>query len=316
MPPRFAYWTILVGGAATAFRTREREELLPTVTQLRRRNADVVLRYFSNGKLWDSPEQARWAGKNARPQTPHRDRTWRPGGEHKDPRARFGKERPQKKRDARPHSEGQRERQGRDAREGEHRRPHASEGDARRAAGHSEKPRRESAHTKHAQTRRDAQPRHEGQHRQEGQHRHAPARRRDRKPRDDREPRNDREQRHTGKPWQDRQPRHDSRGDPRGQRQDASAPRGQNQERGPKAPDRDRRATFKAREPWKRRPAAKPQRPPVERSHQSPPPGRRDRGDIPIERLEAEPRPRTDASPDQPPAAERVVVRPKPPERG
>src|SRR6185436_15412828 len=91
MPPRYAYWTILIDGKATAFRAREREELLPTFNQLARKNADIAMRYFARGKLWDTPEQAQWAGKNLGRETPgdKRSRDWRPGGEHKDPRARF-----------------------------------------------------------------------------------------------------------------------------------------------------------------------------------------------------------------------------------
>jgi hypothetical protein len=88
MPPRFAYWTILVDGKATAFRAHDREELLPTLNQLRRKNADVSLRYFARGKLWDSPEQSRWADKNLGGSGEKRGRDWRPGGAHKDPRAR------------------------------------------------------------------------------------------------------------------------------------------------------------------------------------------------------------------------------------
>lgn len=90
MPPRYAYWTILIDGKATAFRAREREELLPTFNQLARKNADIVMRYFARGRLWDNPEQAQWANRNREvPRTEPRDRDWRPGGQHKDPRARF-----------------------------------------------------------------------------------------------------------------------------------------------------------------------------------------------------------------------------------
>ncbi|MCC7196394.1 MAG: hypothetical protein IT356_12645, partial [Gemmatimonadaceae bacterium] len=103
MPPRFAYWTILIDGTATAFRAKEREELLPTFNQLRRTNEDVTIRYFARGKLWDTPEQAQWAGRNP-VAGESRDRDWRPGGLHKDPRARFDKKprrRDQSKADAR-----------------------------------------------------------------------------------------------------------------------------------------------------------------------------------------------------------------------
>src|SRR6185369_13011987 len=90
MPPRYAYWTILIDGKATAFRAREREELLPTFNQLARKNADIAMRYFARGLLWDNPEQAQWASRNqVTARTEKRDRDWRPGGQHKDPRARF-----------------------------------------------------------------------------------------------------------------------------------------------------------------------------------------------------------------------------------
>jgi len=93
MPPRYAYWTILIDGKATAFRAKESEELLPTLNQLRRKNDDVALRYFSRGKLWDSPEQAEWAARNTGGFGEKRGADWRPGGTHKDPRARFDRKR-------------------------------------------------------------------------------------------------------------------------------------------------------------------------------------------------------------------------------
>ena len=86
MPPRYAYWTILIDAKPTAFRAREQAELLPTFHQLKRTNEDVVMRYFARGRLWDSPDQARFAATIPREK---RGRDWRPGGEHKDPRARF-----------------------------------------------------------------------------------------------------------------------------------------------------------------------------------------------------------------------------------
>ncbi len=91
MPPRYVYWTILIDGKATAFRAREREELLPTFNQLARKNRDIAMRYFARGKLWDTPEQAEWAARNVTPPRESRTRDWRPGGSHKDPRARFKK---------------------------------------------------------------------------------------------------------------------------------------------------------------------------------------------------------------------------------
>ena len=90
MPPRYAYWTILIDNRPTAFRAREREELLPTLNQLRRKNTDVVMKWFARGRLWDSPDVEKAA--QVQPRTiEKRGHEWRPGGQHKDPRARFNK---------------------------------------------------------------------------------------------------------------------------------------------------------------------------------------------------------------------------------
>jgi hypothetical protein len=91
MPPRYAYWTILIDGKPTAFRAREQAELLPTLQQLRRKNPDVAMKWFARGRLWDNPEQAQWAGKHQ--EREKRGRDWRPGGQHRDPRAKFDKRR-------------------------------------------------------------------------------------------------------------------------------------------------------------------------------------------------------------------------------
>ena len=89
MPPRYAFWTILIDQKPTAFRAREQSELLPTVAQLRRTNKDVLLKWFARGRLWDSPEQEREAQQTPAPAMERRPKEWRPGGSHKDPRARF-----------------------------------------------------------------------------------------------------------------------------------------------------------------------------------------------------------------------------------
>lgn len=99
MPPRFAYWTIILDNAPTAFRARTADELLPTLKQLQRRNTDATMKWFQDGKLWDSPEEVRAARLRARVrprrERPYpgekRGRDWRPGGAHRDPRARFKK---------------------------------------------------------------------------------------------------------------------------------------------------------------------------------------------------------------------------------
>jgi hypothetical protein len=91
MPPRYAYWTILIDNQPTAFRARERDELLPTYNQLARKNSVIAMKWFARGKLWDSPEAEREAQAAPRRSFEKRNRDWRPGGEHKDPRARFDK---------------------------------------------------------------------------------------------------------------------------------------------------------------------------------------------------------------------------------
>lgn len=104
MPPRFAYWTILIDGKPTAFRARDPQELLPTLNQLKRTNTDVLMRWFARGHLWESPEAERAAARTPRPRE-KRGRDWRPGGEHKDPRARFDGQK--EKLAARPRRQGE-----------------------------------------------------------------------------------------------------------------------------------------------------------------------------------------------------------------
>jgi hypothetical protein len=103
MPPRHAYWTILIDDKPTAFRAREREELLPTFHQLQRKNTNVVMQWFARGRLWESQEREHEdfqrrkraggapAGRSASAGGEKRAADWRPGGQHKDPRDRFKK---------------------------------------------------------------------------------------------------------------------------------------------------------------------------------------------------------------------------------
>src|ERR1700704_1466706 len=93
MPPRYAYWTILIDDSPTAFRAREESELLPTLQQLRRTNKNVVMKWFAKGRVWEPQEeaQARPRQESASGPDDSRSKDWRPGGQHKDPRARFTK---------------------------------------------------------------------------------------------------------------------------------------------------------------------------------------------------------------------------------
>src|SRR5262245_2685989 len=89
MPPRFAYWTILIDDGPTAFRARDAQDLLPTLNQLKRRNSNVVMKWFSGGRLWESPEAAERARRRPAARPEKRRADWRPGGAHTDPRDRF-----------------------------------------------------------------------------------------------------------------------------------------------------------------------------------------------------------------------------------
>ena len=54
MPPRYAYWTIIVDNQPTAFRAGAKEDLLPTFNRLKGKNASATMMWFQNGKLWPS----------------------------------------------------------------------------------------------------------------------------------------------------------------------------------------------------------------------------------------------------------------------
>ena len=100
MPPRYAYWTILIDDTPTAFRATEQSELLPTLNQLKRTNKDVVMKWFAKGRIWDSQEDAR-RPVQPRAEGERRGMEWRPGGQHQDPRARFSKPEQKKRREMR-----------------------------------------------------------------------------------------------------------------------------------------------------------------------------------------------------------------------
>src|SRR6187402_1798503 len=98
MPPSHSFWVILIGNTPTSFRGKEREDLVPTLRQLQRTQSDVTLRWFERGKVWESPEAAIGAAKLAATTAREkRTKEWRPGGEHRDPKARFELTRDQKR---------------------------------------------------------------------------------------------------------------------------------------------------------------------------------------------------------------------------
>src|SRR5687768_3905639 len=98
MPPPHSFWVILIGKTPTSFRGTMREDLVPTLRQLQRTQSDVTLRWFKRGKVWESPEAAIGATKLAETAAREkRTKEWRPGGEHRDPKARFELTRDQKR---------------------------------------------------------------------------------------------------------------------------------------------------------------------------------------------------------------------------
>ena len=115
MPPRYSYWTILAGGLPTAFRAAEHADLLPTFNRIREKHPDAEMKWFARGRLWASPAEAQADLQRARIR---RDRDWRPGGDHRDPRQTFKTKRPRDaaRREATPRDTPRREQAPRDDR--------------------------------------------------------------------------------------------------------------------------------------------------------------------------------------------------------
>ena len=61
MPPRYAYWTILVDEQPTAFRASSQEDLMPTFKRLKEKNPTAKMMWWQNGKLWPSRVDAQEA---------------------------------------------------------------------------------------------------------------------------------------------------------------------------------------------------------------------------------------------------------------
>jgi hypothetical protein len=70
MPPRYAYWTIIVDDQPTAFRAGTQEDLLPTLKRLQAKQPNVKMMWWQNGKLWerriDAQEAMRTRGELGR----------------------------------------------------------------------------------------------------------------------------------------------------------------------------------------------------------------------------------------------------------
>lgn len=58
MPPRYVYWTIIVDGQPTAFRSGSLEDIMPTFNRLKEKQPSAELKWFQNGQLWPSRHDA------------------------------------------------------------------------------------------------------------------------------------------------------------------------------------------------------------------------------------------------------------------
>jgi hypothetical protein len=185
MPPRHAYWTILVDDQPTAFRAHDPEELLPTLNRLREKNASAIMKWFERGQLFDSREAAREAGygrgerrwEGPRPERLTRDDEDRGDRHALNERGPRDRREPRERRDTREPREG-REARGphppRDRRET--RRPRDT-----RDTHHTRDTRdtRDTHHTRDTRNTRDARDAREGREGRERRDRHDVERPRD-----------------------------------------------------------------------------------------------------------------------------------------
>jgi len=58
VPPRYVYWTIIVDGQPTAFRSGSLEDIMPTFNRLKEKQPSAELKWFQNGQLWASRHDA------------------------------------------------------------------------------------------------------------------------------------------------------------------------------------------------------------------------------------------------------------------
>jgi len=58
MPPRYVYWTIIVDGQPTAFRSGSLEDIMPTFNRLKEKQPTAELKWFQSGQLWTSRHDA------------------------------------------------------------------------------------------------------------------------------------------------------------------------------------------------------------------------------------------------------------------
>jgi hypothetical protein len=77
VPPRYAYWTIIVDDQPTAFRAAALDDIMPTFNRLKEKQPTAKLMWFQSGKLWPSRIDAREAmqvrGERGRYSDPRQD---------------------------------------------------------------------------------------------------------------------------------------------------------------------------------------------------------------------------------------------------
>jgi hypothetical protein len=101
VPPRYAYWTIIVDDQPTAFRAGALEDIMPTFNRLKEKQPTAKLMWFQSGKLWPSRLDAREAmqmrGERGRDRDPRQAREARATGDRPEwkPKAPFKSSRDQ-----------------------------------------------------------------------------------------------------------------------------------------------------------------------------------------------------------------------------
>lgn len=100
MPPRYVYWTIIVDGQPTAFRSGSLEDIMPTFNRLKEKQPTAELKWFQNGQLWASRHDAqdfmRARGERGRSKDP------RQGGDQRSGTGERGADKPERAWNAKP----------------------------------------------------------------------------------------------------------------------------------------------------------------------------------------------------------------------
>ena len=112
MPPRYAYWTILVDEQPTAFRAGSQEDLMPTFNRLKQKHADARMMWWQNGKLWNSRLDAQEAMRARGEMGRARDFRQRDNVADRKPFRRDGPRDSRGNRDARPEPRDERDASG------------------------------------------------------------------------------------------------------------------------------------------------------------------------------------------------------------